>query len=636
MKIGLISLGCPKNLVDSEVMLGLARQAGHELTQDASQADVLVVNTCAFIDSAKQESVNTILEMARHKKDGACQRLIVTGCLAERYREELAGGDAGDRRGARHRRSAGNRPRNSGTPRRCRRSLFTVALGPHPQRERDADAIAAASHAPRALRTHWRQAPGTRGLPTYIYDADTPRSLATPRHYAYVKIAEGCDYKCAFCIIPTLRGHYRSRPAASIVQEARALAARGVKELLLISQDTTFYGIDRQERGALARLLRELNTVDGLEWIRLLYLYPTTIDDETLAAMAECDKVCKYIDLPLQHASNAGAQTHEAPRHAPELRPAARPHPRVACRASRCGRRLSSDFPARREDDLDELRAVRDRPRVRPRRRVHVFARRRHVGATPSTTTCRRGIKTVRRNRLMGLQKRLVSQAQPEPDGRAGAGGRRRSVGRSRADPAGRAWPRQAPDIDASVYLTECDPSSYRAGRFCRGGDRRGPGLRPHRPPAHRAIILDCLGVGPSGRVPTFFVSGRRSGHLSWRTMAAVRRRRTGDRTIATRVAGSYGLDIFDVQYRREGPGMVLRIQIDRPGTDVWTSARRPRGGRQRRGLRARQPRSERRAGCRGRHADGVHVGGFIARAGPSRCATRPITAASRDGGPSW
>src|SRR5206468_594529 len=132
----------------------------------------------------------------------------------------------------------------------------------------------------------------------------TPRLLATPKHYAYVKIAEGCDYKCAFCIIPTLRGHYRSRPAASIVQEARALAARGVKELLLISQDTTFYGIDRQERGALAKLLRELNTVDGLEWIRLLYLYPTTIDDETLAALAECDKICNYIDLPLQHASN--------------------------------------------------------------------------------------------------------------------------------------------------------------------------------------------------------------------------------------------------------------------------------------------------------------------------------------------
>ena len=141
-------------------------------------------------------------------------------------------------------------------------------------------------------------------MPSYIYDADTPRLLATPRHYAYLKVAEGCDYTCAFCIIPTLRGAYRSRSTDSIVKEARQLAAGGVKELLLISQDTTFYGIDRGERGGLARLLRALNEVEGLEWIRLLYLYPTTIDDESLAAMAECEKVCRYIDLPLQHASD--------------------------------------------------------------------------------------------------------------------------------------------------------------------------------------------------------------------------------------------------------------------------------------------------------------------------------------------
>ena len=153
--------------------------------------------------------------------------------------------------------------------------------------------------------------------------------FATPRHYAYVKIAEGCDYKCAFCIIPTLRGSYRSRPAESIVREARALAARGVKELLLISQDTTFYGIDRHERGALARLLRMLNEIDGLEWIRLLYLYPTTIDDDTLAAMAECGKVCKYIDLPLQHAANPVLKSMKRPGSSPEVRPAAWPHPRT-------------------------------------------------------------------------------------------------------------------------------------------------------------------------------------------------------------------------------------------------------------------------------------------------------------------
>src|SRR5438445_6691334 len=284
MKIGLISLGCPKNLVDSEVMLGLARDAGHELTRDAAAADVLIVNTCAFIDAAKQESVDTILEMAHHKKDGACRRLIVTGCLAERYREAL----------------------------RAEIPEIDAVLGTGevPEIVNAIGGSASAHVAPlafyraRASTGDPEAAQNPESRPSYIYDADTPRHLATPGHYAYVKVAEGCDYKCAFCIIPTLRGHYRSRPAASIVREAHRLAERGVKELLLISQDTTFYGVDRQERGALARLLRELNQIDGLEWIRLLYLYPTTIDDDTLAAMAECEKVCKYIDLPLQHGSN--------------------------------------------------------------------------------------------------------------------------------------------------------------------------------------------------------------------------------------------------------------------------------------------------------------------------------------------
>src|SRR5438128_7537275 len=244
MKIGLISLGCPKNLVDSEVMLGLAQQAGHELTQDAATAEVLVVNTCAFIDSAKQESIDTILEMAQHKKDDACRRLIVTGCMAERYRDELKN--------------------------EIPEIDAVLGTGQVPEIVNAIDAVRGAAcdvrstavAAPlvfhRAPRTS-HDAPRTphdapRTAPSYIYDADTPRLLATPRHYAYVKIAEGCDYKCAFCIIPTLRGAYRSRASDSIVREARMLAARGVKELLLISQDTTFYDIDRQERGALAKL----------------------------------------------------------------------------------------------------------------------------------------------------------------------------------------------------------------------------------------------------------------------------------------------------------------------------------------------------------------------------------------------
>ena len=191
-------------------------------------------------------------------------------------------------------------------------------------------------------------------MPTYIYDADTPRLLATPRHYAYVKIAEGCDYKCAFCIIPTLRGHYRSRPAESIVREARALADRGVKELLLISQDTSFYGVDRGERGALARLLRELNTIDGLEWIRMLYLYPTTIGDDVLDAMAESDKVCNYVDLPLQHASDAVLKRMKRPgtratyeRLLDRIRRAV---PNVALRTT-----FIVGFPGETDEDFDQL-----------------------------------------------------------------------------------------------------------------------------------------------------------------------------------------------------------------------------------------------------------------------------------------
>jgi ribosomal protein S12 methylthiotransferase len=441
MKIGLVSLGCPKNLVDSEVMLGLAQEAGHELTRDAASADVLVVNTCAFIDKAKQESVDAILEMARHKTEGSCRKLIVTGCLAERYRDAL------------------------------RQEIpeidAVLGTGDVPQivaAIADGDAAltprATAGHtAP--LTFHRTAQPAPRTPPTYLYDASTPRLLATPRHYAYVKIAEGCDYKCAFCIIPTLRGAYRSRPAASIVEEARALAARGVKELLLISQDTTFYGIDRGERGALGRLLRELNAVDGLEWIRLLYLYPTTIDDETLAAMAECDKVCKYIDLPLQHASN------------PVLRRMKRPGTRqgydrllhrIRSRVPGVSLRTTFivGFPGETEADVDELCAFVE---AQAFDHVGVFTYSHEEGTSafgladdvPART------KQARQRRVMSLQKTLV---------------RRRLKGRvgerltARVDgPAGEhelvmkgRLSTQAPDIDASVYFTECDPSALTPG----------------------------------------------------------------------------------------------------------------------------------------------------------------------------
>jgi ribosomal protein S12 methylthiotransferase len=452
MKIGLISLGCPKNLVDSEVMLGLAGQAGHELTNDAASADVLIVNTCAFIDSAKQESIDTILEMAQLKKDGACRRLIVTGCLAERYRDELrmeipeidavlGTGEVPEIVGA-----------IGADARLMPRATATSATGAP---------LTFFKHQPPAAS---RQPPVTSHQPpSYIYDADTPRLLATPKHYAYVKIAEGCDYKCAFCIIPTLRGAYRSRPADSIVAEARSLASRGVKELLLISQDTTFYGIDRGERGALARLLRRLNDVDGLEWIRRLYLYPTTIDDATLDAMAECDKVCKYIDLPLQHASNAVLRRMKRPgtrqKYDALLDRIRTRVPGVSLRTT-----FIVGFPGETEADLAELCAFAT---------AHTFD---HVGVftysheegtsayaleddVPAAT------KRRRRNRVMALQKRIVERRL-----RARIGERVRVVVDGPASDhelvlRGR-LASQAPDIDASVYLTECDPSAFRGGDF--------------------------------------------------------------------------------------------------------------------------------------------------------------------------
>jgi len=474
MKIGLVSLGCPKNLVDSEVMLGLARDAGHELTRDPAAADVLVVNTCAFIDSAKQESVDTILEMARLKTEGACQQLIVTGCMAERYRDELrreipeidavlGTGEVPDIVAAIARTS----PAGTAAP-------LTFFRG-----RPESGGAAGVAQAQAVTEAPAERAPGTAGPvgappkqpmagaapppPTYLYDADTPRLLATPRHYAYLKIAEGCDYTCAFCIIPTLRGAYRSRPAESILREARQLAARGVKELLLISQDTTFYGIDRGERGALGRLLRALNDVEGLEWIRLLYLYPTTIDDDTLAAMAECEKVCRYIDLPLQHASDPVLKRMRRPgtrdsydRLLSRIRERV---PGVSLRTT-----FIVGFPGETDADVDALAAFVE---AHPFDHVGVFTYSHEEGtrAYAFEDDVPGRVKQARRNRIMRLQKRLVRARQ-----RARLGERVRVLVDGPSGDHDLVWQgrlaSQAPDIDAVVYFTETDPSGLTPGRF--------------------------------------------------------------------------------------------------------------------------------------------------------------------------
>jgi ribosomal protein S12 methylthiotransferase len=449
MKIGLLSLGCPKNLVDSEVMLGLAQDAGHELTNDPSTADVLVVNTCAFIDAAKQESIDAILEMAELKKTSPGRRLIVTGCLAERYRDELKAEipeiDA---------------VLGTGEVPEIVRAIGGSTAAPLMFYNGRGSTLGQAQGRPEPVEGS-KSEPRTR--PTYIYDADTPRLLATPRHYAYVKIAEGCDYKCAFCIIPTLRGAYRSRPADSIVREARRMAERGVKELLLISQDTTFYGIDRQERGALGRLLRDLNRIDGLEWIRLLYLYPTTIDDDTLAAMAECENVCKYIDLPLQHASNEVLKRMKRPgtrqKYNTLLDNIRARVPGVALRTT-----FIVGFPGETDADVEELSGF-----VRRHAFDHVgvftYSHEEGTSAFALSDDVPNRAKAARRARVMSLQKQLVKKRNR---GRIGERARILVDGPASEHELvlkGR-LATQAPDIDASVFLTECDPSSFKPGDF--------------------------------------------------------------------------------------------------------------------------------------------------------------------------
>jgi ribosomal protein S12 methylthiotransferase len=460
MKIGFLSLGCPKNLVDGEVMLGMARDAGHDISSDPSNADVLVVNTCAFIDAAKQESIDAILEMAAQKRGGRCSRLVVTGCLAERYRDEL-------------KREIPEIDVVLGTGEVPLILDAIGGLGP------EAGGQGPEARGPVAPITFFKKAPGQAKLagprplasdlrppiPTYLYDADTPRLLTTPKHFAYVKVAEGCNYTCAFCIIPTLRGAYRSREADSIVREARALVDRGVRELLLISQDTTFYGIDRGDRGALARVLRELNAIEGLVWIRLLYLYPTTITDDVLAAMADCEKVCRYVDLPLQHASTPVLQRMRRPGNRRTydalLARIRRTVPDVTLRTT-----LIVGFPGETDEDFTELdRFVADTGF--DHLGVFTYSHEEGTRAFGLADDVPPALKRRRRNALMARQKRIVARAHKARIGTEadvlidGPSPEHDLVLRGRLEG-------QAPDIDSVVYLTDCDASTIHPGQLIR------------------------------------------------------------------------------------------------------------------------------------------------------------------------
>jgi ribosomal protein S12 methylthiotransferase len=293
-KVGFVSLGCPKNLVDSEVMMGMLARAGAELTRRAEDADIIVVNTCSFIDSAQQESVNTILEMAGHKAAGRAKKLVVAGCLVERYRDQIrkdipevdAVVGTGELVNILSATGIGAAQPKPNSP--------FVVLNSRPE----GDARAAQG---RFSRESWDGA--IADLPNYLYDEDTPRVLATPRHMAYIKIAEGCDHPCTFCIIPQLRGQFRSRRFESVMAEAERLAQSGVREITLIGQDTTCYGEDFALKDGFALLLGKLAAIQDLRWIRFLYAYPNKITGKLLETIAAHEKICSYMDVPLQHAS---------------------------------------------------------------------------------------------------------------------------------------------------------------------------------------------------------------------------------------------------------------------------------------------------------------------------------------------
>lgn len=267
MKIMFVSLGCDKNLVDSEMMLGMLREQGYEFTDDELQADIVVVNTCCFINDAKEESINTLLEMAELKEKGQLKALIAAGCLAQRYKEEI----------------------QKEIP-QVDAILGTMAI--------DAVAQAIEETLAGSGQNHYKD---LGAEPVY----GKKRIVTTGGHFAYLKIAEGCDKHCTYCIIPKVRGNYRSVPMESLIKEAEELVQGGVRELILVAQETTLYGVDLYGKKSLPELLRKLAEIDGLYWIRVLYCYPEEIDDELIAVIKSEDKVCNYLDIPIQHASDS-------------------------------------------------------------------------------------------------------------------------------------------------------------------------------------------------------------------------------------------------------------------------------------------------------------------------------------------
>ena len=412
MKAGFVSLGCSKNLVDTEMMLGILREHGIELTPEPAEADILIVNTCAFIESAKEESITTILNMAEYKESGRCRSLIVAGCLGQRYGQEL--------------------------------------LDDMPE----ADAIIGTGAWNRIMEAVEESLKGHRvviaGEDKLLYDEHTPRITTTPAYTAYVKIAEGCNNRCAFCAIPYIRGAYRSRTIEDIRDEVANLAARGVKEIILIAQDTTEYGRDLYGEPQLAKLLRTLCTVEGVHWIRTLYSYPTYFSDELIETIASEPKLVKYVDLPMQHA------------HDEVLRRMHRPDTQASMRAliEKLRTRIPGvtirstfivGFPGETDAQYQTLRNFLEEMRLD---KVGVFTYSREEG-TPAYDMPNQVPEDVMQERyhdLMSLQCKISEELNHELEGRElevlveGRDEEQANIA------VGRSY-REAPDVDGQVYI---------------------------------------------------------------------------------------------------------------------------------------------------------------------------------------
>lgn len=429
MKIGVVSLGCPKNLVDSETMLGLIHEEKYEITNDPSEAEIIIVNTCGFIESAKEESINTILQMAEYKKSGSCKYIIVTGCLSQRYAEEL----------------------------------FNELP--------EADAIAGVEVYDEIGSIIKRVMNGERFImlerskPDVIYTSKEtflPRILTTPSYTAYLKIAEGCDNCCSYCAIPKIRGPYRSKPMEQVLKEAKALADNGVKELIVVAQDTTRYGEDLPGgKLLLADLLKELNKIESLKWIRVMYCYPNNFTDELIETFASLDKVCKYVDLPLQHASNrllASMNRYDTREEVETLLAKLRKRiPGIVIRTT-----FIVGFPGETDADFEELKEFVEQQRFE---NAGVFAYSQEegtvAGAMPNQIPDE--IKQERYHELMALQAQISEEIHKDTEGQTlevlvegieedGSG---LYYGRSY---------REAPDIDGLVFIE--NPGDIEPGCF--------------------------------------------------------------------------------------------------------------------------------------------------------------------------